>query len=67
MVPQLIGAAVYFVWPFVTCLILFFILKATIGLRVTADEEIAGLDMGEHGNVAYPDFVGIPSAQESEA
>jgi Amt family ammonium transporter len=28
-----------------------------MGLRVTAAEEIEGLDIGEHGNVAYPDFV----------
>ena len=33
-----------------------FILKKTIGIRVTAKEEIAGLDIGEHGNIAYPDF-----------
>ena len=26
------------------------------GLRVTEEEEIEGLDIGEHGNVAYPDF-----------
>lgn len=29
----------------------------TLGLRVTADEEFEGLDLGEHGNLAYPDFV----------
>lgn len=64
--PQIAGALAYFLWPFIACLILFFVLKATIGLRVTAEEELAGLDMGEHGNVAYPDFVGIPSSQEAE-
>ncbi|MEO1131753.1 MAG: ammonium transporter [Cyanobacteria bacterium J06639_1] len=63
---QLVGALVYFLWPFVTCLALFFLLKATIGLRVTAEEEMAGLDMGEHGNVAYPDFVGVPSGNTTE-
>jgi Amt family ammonium transporter len=31
--------------------------KAVMGLRVTAEEEMEGLDIGEHGNVAYPDFV----------
>ena len=61
---QVVGALAYFLWPFVTMLIIFFILKVTIGLRVTAEEEMAGLDMGEHGNVAYPDFVGVPSGTE---
>jgi len=32
-------------------------LKATIGLRVSIQEEIEGLDIGEHGNVAYPEIV----------
>ena len=31
-------------------------LKKTIGIRVSREEEIAGLDIGEHGNSAYPDF-----------
>ncbi|MEO0802813.1 MAG: ammonium transporter [Cyanobacteria bacterium J06642_2] len=64
---QAVGALAYFLWPFITCLILFYVLKATIGLRVTAEEEMAGLDMGEHGNVAYPDFVGVPSGTATEA
>ncbi len=42
------------------------VVKAVMGLRVSADEELEGLDIGEHGNVAYPDFVmhadGIGSA-----
>jgi Amt family ammonium transporter len=33
------------------------ILAATVGIRVSAEEEMEGLDIGEHGNVAYPDFV----------
>ena len=61
---QVVGALVYFLWPFITCLILFFILKAVTGLRTSAEEEIAGLDVGEHGNVAYPDFV--TAATDSE-
>jgi Amt family ammonium transporter len=32
------------------------ILKATVGLRVSAEEELEGLDLGEHGISAYPDF-----------
>ncbi len=32
------------------------IIKGLVGLRVSAEEEADGLDLGEHGNVAYPDF-----------
>src|SRR5699024_4195252 len=32
------------------------ILKYTVGIRVSAQEELSGLDIGEHGNIAYPDF-----------
>jgi len=32
------------------------VIKATIGLRVSVEEEIEGLDTGEHGVEAYPDF-----------
>ena len=35
------------------------IIAATVGVRVSAEEEIEGLDIGEHGNVAYPDFVTV--------
>ena len=34
--------------------VIFFILKKTIGLRVTEDVELAGLDISEHGTIAYP-------------
>jgi len=50
---QILGAAAVFVWCVVTGFILFGILKATIGLRVSEDEEIEGLDLGEHGTEAY--------------
>lgn len=38
-------------------LIVWFLLKKTIGIRVSLKEEIEGLDIGEHGNQAYPEFV----------
>jgi Amt family ammonium transporter len=41
----------------VASLVFWKILQATIGIRVSAEEEIEGLDVGEHGNIAYPDFV----------
>jgi len=61
--PQIVGALCYSLWPFITCFILFNILKATVGLRVSPEEELEGLDIGEHGNVAYPDFAAITSEE----
>lgn len=53
---QLLGAGTAFVWAFGLGLVLFFALKKTIGLRVSAEEEIKGLDIEEHGNEAYAGF-----------
>jgi len=53
---QLLGIGACFVWTFTTAFIMFKIINATIGLRVTAEEELEGLDVGEHGGSAYPDF-----------
>jgi Amt family ammonium transporter len=43
-------------WAFGASLIFFYAIKATMGLRVGAEEEMEGLDIGEHGISAYPDF-----------
>ena len=59
---QLLGIVTVGAFVFVTSSILWLVLKKTIGIRVTREEEIAGLDVGEHGNRAYPDFA---SAVES--
>ncbi|GMW02464.1 MAG: ammonium transporter [Candidatus Hydrogenedentota bacterium] len=56
LITQLIGAGAFFVWAFGLGLILFFILKMTVGLRVSAEEELKGLDIGEHGMEAYNGF-----------
>jgi len=53
---QLIGIAACFVYTFGIAFIMFKILAATIGLRVSAEEETEGLDVTEHGGNAYPDF-----------
>ena len=42
------------IWAILLSSIVFGILKYTIGLRVTEEEEIAGLDISEHGSIAYP-------------
>jgi len=54
---QLIGAATIFVWVFVTSLIVWGILKAVMGIRVTEEEEYEGVDLSECGMEAYPEFI----------
>lgn len=56
IVAQLKGIVAVGMFTFVFAFGLFFIIKKTLGLRVSADEEREGLDIGEHGNEAYPDF-----------
>jgi len=53
---QLLGIGAAFVWSFGTCFILFQILKATVGLRVSEEDEREGLDVTEHGGHSYYDF-----------
>ncbi len=53
-VAQLVGALSYMLWAVVLSFVVFGILKATIGLRVTEEEEIAGLDVSVLGSIAYP-------------
>ena len=59
---QLLGIAAVGVFVFAASGLVWIILKKTIGIRVSAEEEIAGLDIGEHGNMAYPDFAAAASA-----
>ena len=53
---QIVGVVAVLVWCLVTGFILFYGIKAITGLRVTEEEEQAGLDYEEHGASAYPDF-----------
>jgi Amt family ammonium transporter len=53
---QAIGVGVGFIWAFGLGLVLFRLLKAATGLRVSKDDELKGLDLTEHGNEAYPNF-----------
>ena len=55
-VTQIIGFVAIGIFVFVVSYVLFSILKATVGLRVGEEEEINGLDMGELGMEAYPEF-----------
>ena len=53
---QLYSIAVVGIFVVVTSAIVWFILKVTVGIRVSAEDEIAGLDMSELGMEAYPEF-----------
>jgi Amt family ammonium transporter len=55
---QLIGAATIFVWVFSTSLIVWGILKAVMGIRISEEEEYEGADISECGMEAYPEFTG---------
>jgi Amt family ammonium transporter len=53
---QALGVGSAFLWAFGLGLVLFFVIEKTIGLRVTPEEELKGLDIGEHGMEAYSGF-----------
>ena len=54
IVSQLISMGVVLAWALVTGFALFAVLKATMGVRATEEEEMEGLDLAEHGLIAYP-------------
>jgi ammonium transporter, Amt family len=55
---QMLGIIAVFAYVFITSYAMFWGIKKTIGLRITAEEERIGVDISEHGNEAYPnDFV----------
>ncbi len=54
---QALGAAAYAIWTLVTCWIAWSVIGGLFGgIRVSEEEETQGLDIGEHGMEAYPDF-----------
>jgi len=56
LLSQLIGIGAIGVFCTVSAFVIIFILKVTIGIRVSEEEEIDGLDLYEHGMEAYADF-----------
>ncbi|WP_298443154.1 ammonium transporter [uncultured Ferrimonas sp.] len=58
---QLLGAAVIFAWVFSTSLLLWTVLKYTIGIRVSEEQEYNGMDASDCGIDAYPEFVTVKS------
>ncbi|OGV99505.1 MAG: hypothetical protein A3D97_03850 [Nitrospinae bacterium RIFCSPHIGHO2_12_FULL_39_42] len=61
LIAQIKGIVAVGVYVVAVSLICWSIIKAVMGLRVSEDEEREGLDIGEHGMQAYPDFVGTSS------
>ena len=60
LIAQAVGVVSVFGFVFIAALVMFKLIDAVIGLRVSEHEEVVGLDIGEHGMVAYPDF-DVPS------
>ena len=54
---QIIGALTIFGWVFATSLLVWFVLKLVIGIRVSEEAEYEGVDSSECGIEAYPEFV----------
>jgi len=53
---EVLGVIAVGVFVFASSALVWFLLKKTIGIRVSLEEETQGLDIGEHGHTAYPDF-----------
>jgi Amt family ammonium transporter len=53
---QLLGTLVISAWSFGTMVATFYLMKVTIGIRVSVKEELEGLDISEHGTTSYPEF-----------
>jgi Amt family ammonium transporter len=56
LVAQLTGIAAVGAFTFILSYISWYLIKITLGVRVSEKEEYEGLDIGEHGMEAYPDF-----------
>ena len=56
LLAQLMGIVSIFAWVFIASFLVWFILKKTVGIRVSEEEEYEGVDIGECGLEAYPEF-----------
>ena len=56
IIVQLIGISATFIWVFFAALVMYGLIKAIFGLRVSTMHEQRGLDITEHGEIAYPEF-----------
>ncbi|MFL2678386.1 MAG: ammonium transporter [Candidatus Actinomarina sp.] len=57
IIPQLIGMLAIGSWAYLTSYGVLKVIDSTLGLRVSKEEEVAGLDVSEHGTTAYGDFI----------
>jgi Amt family ammonium transporter len=55
---QLVGAGTIFAWVFGASFVVWLVIKAVMGIRVSEEEEYEGTDIGECGLEAYPEFTG---------
>ncbi|WP_196139232.1 ammonium transporter [Aliikangiella sp. G2MR2-5] len=55
-VGQLVGALTIFIWVFVASVAAWFVIKKLVGIRVSEEEELSGVDLSECGMEAYPEF-----------
>jgi Amt family ammonium transporter len=55
---QLLGLGVIFAWTFIASFVVWLIIKVVMGIRVSEEEEYEGVDRGECGLEAYPEFTG---------
>jgi len=56
---QIIGVVAVGAFTFIAALVIWYAIKQVLGMRVSREEELIGLDLGEHGSKAYPDFQGF--------
>ncbi len=63
---EVLGIIAVGIFVFTSSALIWLLLKKTIGIRVSLEEEIKGLDIGEHGNSAYPDFAIVAPIMASE-
>ena len=64
---EIVGILAVGAFTFAASALVWLILKRTMGIRVSREEELQGLDIGEHGNMAYPDFAPAVSAEDPDA
>ncbi len=59
LIAQATGIVAVGAFTLIASLVVWYIIKLILGMRVSREEEIIGLDLGEHGSKAYPDFQGF--------
>lgn len=68
LMTQLVGVAAGFAWAFSTAFVMFKLVSLIVGLRVSEEDEIDGLDISEHGGEAYPvDLAGAWREEDAPA